>query len=105
LTGEARGRTGARRDRTPILNHLITWMEMQPAAVHPFRREKRKYQLMRPISMIPAAVTRIFMVIPLPPYGRIFMRRSRSEFDTTETELKAMAAEAMIGSSSTLKKG
>jgi len=33
------------------------------------------------------------------------MRRSRSEFVTTETELKAMAAEAMIGSSRTLKKG
>ncbi len=78
---------------------------MQPAAVQPFRRDSRKYQLMRTMSARPAAVTRILIAISDPPYVRIFMRRSLSEFVTTDTELKAMAAEAMIGSSSTLKKG
>ena len=34
-----------------------------------------------------------------------FARRSRSELDTTETELKAMAREAMIGLSRMPKKG
>ena len=32
-----------------------------------------------------------------PPHGRNLNRRRRRELETTETELKAMAAEAMIG--------
>lgn len=39
------------------------------------------------------------------PRPQIFARRSRRELETTETELKAMASEAMTGLSSTPKKG
>jgi hypothetical protein len=68
--------------------------------------EKRKYLFTGRKSIAPVTATTITS-IDICSLSHIcnFARRSRSELDTTETELKAMAAEAMMGLSKIPKKG
>ena len=67
------------------------------------RPDSRKYQLTAAMRRTPAAVTIIFPVII--PSPQILARRRRSELDTPETELKAIAAEAIMGLRRRPKKG
>ena len=67
-------------------------------------RERRKYQLTKTMRAMPTALTTILMSISS-PQGRTLNRRRRRELETTDTELKAMAAEAMIGLRSIPKNG
>jgi hypothetical protein len=67
--------------------------------------EKRKYQFTQTISPSPNTVTTHLAVIKHLLYTFSFCRRSLRELETTDTELKAMAAEAMIGLSRIPKKG
>jgi hypothetical protein len=70
-----------------------------------FRERGKKYQLTNAIRPRPAKVTRIFAVIPASFQAARRRRLSRRELVTTETELKAMAAEASMGFSRIPKSG
>jgi hypothetical protein len=71
-----------------------------------FLFEKKKYQLTKIISEKPKTVTKICDIIDLSPgYGLNSNLRNLNEFETTETELKAIAAEAKMGFNRTPKKG